>query len=246
MDPKDIDWTELITRSLIQKAGGQPTRADIDRLIAELEQARADPEGAGIGRQLRALGMAQLDNPEGMAFVRQVIDLTLQRLEGMGVASTGAPEPVAEPVMLAAASARLLLEPFLKPNADLEALAAQLRPRPEDYALVFVDAYAAVAQEAYERIWRDHKPVPQPKRGQLELLLAAESSDTIRDHGAPHAFPGGFERIRHTLRPGLIWLCWKFVQPGERMGMAFDGLVRIDDHWAWFPKAWRVLGKIDA
>ena len=24
-------------------------------------------------------------------------------------------------------------------------------------------------------------------------------------------------------------------------GMAYDGLVWIDDHWAWFPKPFRVL-----
>ncbi len=246
MDPNEIDWSELITRSLMQQVGREPTRQDMERLIAELRQAREDPEGAGIGRQLRAMGMADLDNTVGMAFVQQVIDLTLQRLESMGVATatpaTEAPQPLAEAVGLA----RMLLEPFLKPGAAHDQLAEQLRPQPEDYAKVFEPAYAGVVQQAYERIWDEMKPVPRPNAGQRELLLAAADSAQIRDQGAPGAFPGGFERIRHTLRPGHVWLCWKFVKQGERLGMAFDGLVRVDDHWAWFPKCWRVLGSIDA
>jgi hypothetical protein len=246
MDPNEIDWSELITRSLMQQVGREPTRADMERLIAELKQARQDPEGAGIGRQLRALGLDHLDSSEGLAFVQQVIDLTLTRLEELGVAAaapeTGPPDPVVATVY----TARMMLEPFLKPGADHATLATRLRPRPEDYDKVFVAAYAGVAREAYERIWDELNPVPRPNAGQRELLLAAATSEKIRDEGAPSTFPGGFGRIRHTLAPGHVWLCWKFVKQGERLGMAFDGLVRIEDHWAWFPKCWRVLGQIDA
>ena len=32
------------------------------------------------------------------------------------------------------------------------------------------------------------------------------------------------------------------VLPGESLGMAFDGLVHVNGHWAWFPKPWRALG----
>jgi len=246
MDPNETDWSELITRALIQQVGREPTQEDMDRLIAELKQARQDPEGAGIGRQLRAMGMAQLDNDEGMAFVGQVIDLTLQRLDNMGVASAAQPPGPPEPVVMAQSQARLLLEQFLKPGADHATLATQLRPRPEDYDEVFEKAYAGVAREAYERIWEEMNPIPRPNAGQRDLLLAAASSDEIRDQGAPGAFPGGFARIRHTLRPGKVWLCWKFVRQGERLGMAFDGLVQVGDRFCWFPKAWRVLGNIDA
>jgi hypothetical protein len=48
MDRHEIDWSELITRALVQQLGEEPTRADLDRLIEELKQARQDPEGAGI------------------------------------------------------------------------------------------------------------------------------------------------------------------------------------------------------
>ncbi len=247
MDTNDIDWSELISQSLLQQLGREPTRGDVERLIAELKKARLNPEAAGIGRQLRAAGLTGMDNAEGMVLVQRIIDLTVKRLESMGATDPG-PAPTSIELDLAAvtAQARLMLEPFLKSGAVHAQLAQQLKPQPEDYAKVFEAAYADVARQAYERIWKEHEPVPRPKAGQVELLLAAAVSDTIRDEGAPHAFPGGFESIRHALLPGRIWLCWKFVQPRQRLGMAFDGLVFIDDHFAWFPKAWRVLGRIDA
>ena len=256
MDKQEPDWAELITRALLQQTGRQPTPADMERLIAELRIARDDPEAAGLGRQLRAMGLAQLDGQDTVAFMRQVIDLTLKRLEEMGVAPAESAAPATTgggrrttpnpELVLVTTAARSLLEPFLVPGADHASLAKQLRPRPEDYAIVFEQAYAGVAQEAYERIWDGMDPVPRPNAGQRDLLLAAATSDSIRDQGAPRAFPGGFSMVRHTMRPGLVWLCWKFVKPGSRLGMAFDGLVRVDDHWAWFPKSWRVLGNIDA
>ncbi|TMQ06352.1 MAG: hypothetical protein E6J91_38110 [Deltaproteobacteria bacterium] len=29
---------------------------------------------------------------------------------------------------------------------------------------------------------------------------------------------------------------------GEQLGMAYDGLIYVNNHWAWFPKPWRALG----
>ena len=249
MDPKDADWTELITRALLQQVGRQPTKADMERLVQELRTARDNPEAAGLARQLQGMGMAQLDTPEGLSFVRQVIDLTLKQLESMGAVPDTVPPDrpgLDEDLALAMARARQLLEPFLQPHANLAQLATQLRLQEGDAAKVFEPAYAAVAQQAYEQIWEHANPIPKPNRGQNELLLAAARSDTIRDAGAPSSFPGGFRRIGHTMLPGRVWICWKFVAPGKRLGMAFDGLVWLDDHWAWFPKCWRVLGNIGA
>ena len=46
------------------------------------------------------------------------------------------------------------------------------------------------------------------------------------------------------LDPHRVWARWKFVRPGEPSGMAYDGLVWVDDHWAWFPKPYRVLAHL--
>lgn len=54
-------------------------------------------------------------------------------------------------------------------------------------------------------------------------------------------FPGGYRKIAAHLDPQRVWVAWKYRRPGESSGMAFDGLVRVDDHWAWFPKPYRVV-----
>src|SRR5437667_82451 len=54
-------------------------------------------------------------------------------------------------------------------------------------------------------------------------------------------FPGGYRAIAPWLNPHRVWVRWKHVKPGETSGLAYDGLVWIDDHWTWFPKPYRAL-----
>ena len=41
----------------------------------------------------------------------------------------------------------------------------------------------------------------------------------------------------------MTWWRWKFTKPGEDLGMAYDGLVFVNGHWAWFPKPYRAIGE---
>ena len=61
--------------------------------------------------------------------------------------------------------------------------------------------------------------------------------------GASHYFPGGYRRAAKILRRGHTVYRWKFVKPGEKLGMAFDGLVYLNGRWLFFPKPWRILQK---
>jgi hypothetical protein len=61
------------------------------------------------------------------------------------------------------------------------------------------------------------------------------------DNELSRPFPGGYRAIAAKLNPNRIWVRWKFCRPGETAGMAYDGLVWVDDHWAWFPKPYRAL-----
>jgi hypothetical protein len=38
------------------------------------------------------------------------------------------------------------------------------------------------------------------------------------------------------LDPQRVWVAWEVIPLGKSAGMAYDGLVWIEDHWAWFPK----------
>lgn len=135
-----------------------------------------------------------------------------------------------------------LLSRFLSGTpAEALALTQTLAPRPGDYERVFLGDAAEKARQGYRELWA--APVaPLPREGQTSLLvtgaLAAELSlDTER----ARSFAGGWARAASKLAPELVWFTWRYTRPGERVGMAWDGLVWVDDHWAWFPKAWRVI-----
>jgi len=129
---------------------------------------------------------------------------------------------------------------LVAPNPDLTA--KLLQPRDEDYAKVFDAATALGMQAAYGAAWASGQMAVMPKATQTGLLIAAASSDDLRAwNERARVFPGGYQDVAGHLVPGRTWIRWKFVVPGEHLGMAYDGMVWCDDHWAWFPKPWRAL-----
>ena len=97
------------------------------------------------------------------------------------------------------------------------------------------------ARAAYAALWAA-RPSFGPRAGQLELQVHAALADDFQGR-APRAwaFPGGYGRVAPLLRAGVPWVCWRFVAPGERLGLAYDGLAWLGRRWAWFPKPWRAL-----
>ena len=139
--------------------------------------------------------------------------------------------------------ARALLEDLLKGSVDRRALTSALRPRAQDYATVFTSEVAEIVEAKYAALWNSSPSVViAPKVGQTELLLWSATTENLRSHtGAAKEFPGGYLRAASYLKDGLIWYRFKFVEPGKRIGMAYDGLVHVNGRWCWFPKSWRVL-----
>lgn len=118
---------------------------------------------------------------------------------------------------------------------------ATVRPRPGDAALAFVPEAAAAAGVAYEALWREMR-APRPEAGESELLIVASPAGLLdADNMVSAAFPTGYRAIAHLLQKHRIWLRWQHVRPGAADGLALDGLVWLDDHWAWFPRPYRVL-----
>lgn len=142
------------------------------------------------------------------------------------------------------AGARALLAEFLKPGTDRAALTKALKPSHADYTAVFSGDDADKAEKAYSALWDSKDAVFEPKEGQTELKLFSATSEELKAHApAAREFPGGWAKVTDSLKPGLTFYRWKFVRPGEDLGMAFDGLVHVNGHWAVFPKPWRALGK---
>jgi hypothetical protein len=63
----------------------------------------------------------------------------------------------------------------------------------------------------------------------------------ISGNAAARAFPRGWKRMRPHVQPGVTWVRFKCVEPGESLGMAYDGLVLLDGRWRLFPEPWLVL-----
>ena len=61
------------------------------------------------------------------------------------------------------------------------------------------------------------------------------------NEAAQKVLPGGWAKMKGQIKDGYTLFRFKFVKPGERSGMVYDGLILVNGHWRIFPKAWRAL-----
>jgi hypothetical protein len=121
-----------------------------------------------------------------------------------------------------------------------------LRPRAEDYEKVFQGDAVEVAREVFERMWQDPIELTFPTAEQSDLrIYLAPAGILAEDNELSRFFPGGYRALARWLDPGRVWVAWKYVKPGSRSGLAYDGLVWCDDHWSWFPKPYRALRRLN-
>lgn len=145
---------------------------------------------------------------------------------------------LAEPAGQAIAVLTTQLEPILRAlAADLSGgVIQELRPRAGDYGKIFVPAVVEVARERFEELWAGpldfrHPAGPAPAR--VAVVLAPAGRLAAEHEG----FPDGYCAIAHLLQPARVWAAWRYPSAG----LAYNGLVWCDDHWAWLPKPYRVL-----
>ncbi len=123
------------------------------------------------------------------------------------------------------------------PTAGAAGVAA-FAPRAEDYARVFTAAIASAMELHFSMLWA-RNPEVTAQVEQTELQLWSARGDQLR--GDVTGFPGGYKALAEHLVPDRTWSAWKYVRPGTTLGMAYDGLVWLDDRFVWFPKPWRAL-----
>jgi hypothetical protein len=140
------------------------------------------------------------------------------------------------------AHAEAFLTQFVQPNADRVALTASLGPSEAEIRAVYAAplAYALVAM--YNEMFQPGVQIG-PKTGQTQVLVWMGTTATLRA-GDPvlEDFPGGYGDVRGFLQGDYPIVRFKFVKPGESLGMAFDGLIWINDRYVLMPKPWRALG----
>ncbi len=135
------------------------------------------------------------------------------------------------------------VQPLLEALADNPGatLLQTLRPRPGDAALAFTPTHAAAFAEAAERMWAAGPRLSAATPGSRVVCHVAPAGMLADDNELSRHFPGGYRALAAELQPQRVWVAWKVIAPGARDGMAYDGLVWLDDHWAWFPKPFRWL-----
>jgi len=121
-----------------------------------------------------------------------------------------------------------------------------LRPAAADYRALFQPDFAGRAEAFYQgSLWGTSPQPPRPwaKYGQTELRMWKATTDEIRawTPAARSNFPGGYKRVKNQFRSGQTVYTWDYTKPGAERGMAYNGLVYVNGHWAFFPKPWYVL-----
>ncbi len=140
------------------------------------------------------------------------------------------------------AHAQKFLSQFLAPGADRVALTASLRPSEAEIRAVYQPPLADALVTMYNDMFQPGVQIG-PKDGQTELLVWHGTTGSFRE-GDPvlEDFPGGYADVREMMLGDYPIVRFKFVKPGETLGMAFDGLIHINNRWVLMPKPWRALG----
>ena len=139
------------------------------------------------------------------------------------------------------AEAEALLRRFLQPGADLPGLTAALKPAPADVRAVYAEPLATQLIETYATMFTPGVQIG-PKPDQTDLIVVHTSTGKLKsDWPGDGQFPGGYGRVLRYFVDDQPIVRFKFVKPGDTLGLAFDGLIFVNGRWVLMPKPWRVL-----
>lgn len=141
------------------------------------------------------------------------------------------------------AEARVVLQEFLKPGADYVALTAAILPSEADVRAVYGEPLASALWASYtEQLTKGISFAPKPGQTQL-LLTRATTRDLVEGKAVLRDFPGGYKDVSKYFIADVPIVRFKFVKPGESIGLAFDGFVHVNGRWVIMPKPWRAIPK---
>jgi hypothetical protein len=141
-----------------------------------------------------------------------------------------------------AAGAKALVSEFVKPGVDAPALTKLLRPTLADYKAVFDAKAAANLDAVYSPEWERGSFVVIAKAGQTEVKISSATvADLKANNDKAKDFPGGYAKVASHLVGSSTLYRFRFVEPGQEQGNAYDGLLYVNGHWVLIPKPWRGL-----
>ncbi len=136
------------------------------------------------------------------------------------------------PTVTAGVSVRRIAEELRENLGNVEAL------KPGVAEIEAICATSAAAEKLAEYVESVYAEIPREgsaaKEGQTEILVTGP---------APGDLPGGYSRQAEHFKPGINFYGFKYVKPGETLGMSYDGLFEIGGKWFFIPKAWRAFAE---
>ena len=123
------------------------------------------------------------------------------------------------------------------------ALTEGLKPSLEDCQAVFVGKLGKEVYRYQKRLDRQARIVVRPLlKKQTDYLLWEASTEALRVYdGEARNFPGGYHEISDLMANDLMFYRFKFIEPGHKLGSAYDVLVFVNDHWCLIHRPWTVL-----
>lgn len=126
---------------------------------------------------------------------------------------------------------------------EREAFSRSLNPSLEDCRAVFTEQYANKIFRQQKTLRRQNNIVIKPlTERQTTYTYWVTDADELKEYeGAAKAFPGGYRELARELNPSLDYVRFKFIEPGHKLGSAYDMLVYVNGHWVMIFRPWAVM-----
>lgn len=201
--------------------------------------------GAWVSGYLaKAEGRLRVMGPEELSKILNVLQNMCSSSPGLrfsALAEQLAQRAVAAPRPQASVAGRQLLRRFFAADADYAALTASLKPRPGDIRAVYAEPLASRLIASYDRLFQPGTVI-RPKPEHEDLITIFTTTGELRSGGPVLGeFPGGYKKVLPYFISDVPIGRFKFVRPGEALGLGFDGLIFVNGRWVLMPKPWRAL-----
>ncbi len=139
------------------------------------------------------------------------------------------------------AEARALLMRYFEPDADYRALTQALLPTEAEVKSLYAEPLGSALWESLSAQMGPGTAFgPTPTQSDL-VVVYATTRQLFEQRPVLDEFPGGYKDVLQYFKMDVPIVRFKFVKTGEDLGLAFDGLVYLNDHWVIIPKPWRSL-----
>lgn len=130
-------------------------------------------------------------------------------------------------------------------HATRMAISEQLHPSLADCEAIFEGKMAKRIYQLERRLYRRWHPVVRPYSPEQTIVACWQSdrAELLSYQGGAQHFPGGYRELARHLTPGLPVYRVKFLEPGRRLGAAFDLFTYVNGRWCLLYQPWRVVLK---